>query len=160
LGFDFEDYDARIAYTWKFLRDADARQVEAVHQRNLEADGRLVFRKVMEAIFDNVNRDADINGRPYNVYPLYNADGTVPPSYKGQAFQADHDHYMVSGAATLDSGDVEAMYDNIAEHGYGIEQGTTFILMANKAQINAMRTWRRGETNANGAVATYDYIPG
>lgn len=160
MGFDFDDYDARIAYTWKFLRDADARQVEAVHQRNLEADGRLVFRKVMEAIFDNRNRETNIRSQPYNVYPLYNADGTVPPEYKGQTFDGTHSHYLVSGAATIDSGDVEAMYDHIAEHGYGREQGTTFVIMVNKAQLNAIRTWRRGETNANGAVAQYDYIPG
>lgn len=160
MGYDFEDYDARIAYTWKFLRDADARQVEAVHQRNLEADGRLVFRKVMEAIFDNRGREADIRNQAYNVYPLYNADGTIPPSFKGQTFAPTHSHYMVSGAATIDSGDLEAMYDNIAEHGYGIEQGTTFIVLMNKTQLNAVRTWRRGQASANGVVASYDYIPG
>ncbi|QXO13671.1 major capsid protein [Gordonia phage DumpTruck] len=159
LGYDFEDYDGRIAYTWKFLRDADARQVEAVHQKNLEADGRLIFRKVMEAIFDNRNREADIRDRPYPVYPLYNADGTVPPSYKGVQFDGTHSHYLVSGAAALDSKDVEDMYDHIAEHGYGIENGTTFILFVNRQQLAAIRTWRRGVTNANGAVATYDYIP-
>lgn len=160
LGYDFEDYDARIAYTWKFLRDADARQVEAIHQKNLEADGRLVFRKVMEAIFDNRNREADIRQQPYTVYPLYNADGTKPPSHKGVEFNGSHSHYMVSGSDTIDSGDLEAMYDNIAEHGYGIEQGTTFVALVNKAQLNAIRTWRRGEVTANGSVALYDYIPG
>ena len=160
LGYDFEDYDARIAYTWKFLRDADVRQVEAVHQKNLEADGRLVLRKVMEAIFDNRNRSADIRNQSFTVYPMYNADGTTPPSHKGVNFNGSHSHYMVSGADTIDSGDLEAMYDNIAEHGYGIEQGTTFVALVNKAQLNSIRTWRRGETTANGSVAAYDYIPG
>lgn len=160
MGYDFEDYDARIAYSWKFLRDADSRQVEAVHAKNLEADGRLVFRKVMEAIFDNRNREADINARPFNVFPLYNADGTVPPSYKGNAFDGTHSHYMVSGAATIDSKDVEDLYDNIAEHGYGIENGTVFVLMVNKIQLKEIRKWRTGQVSANGAVASYDYIPG
>ena len=160
MGYDFNDYDARIAYTWKFLRDADARQVEAVHTKNLEADGRLVFRKVMEAIFDNRNREANIRNQAFNVYPMYNGDGTVPPSHKSQSFDGTHNHYLVSNGATIDSGDIEAMYDHIAEHGYGIEQGTTFVALMNKNQLAAVRSWRRGEANANGAVAQYDYIPG
>lgn len=160
LSYDFEDYDARIAYSWKFLRDADSRQVEAVHQKNLDADGRLVFRKVMEAIFDNRNREAEIQTRSYSVYPLYNGDGTKPPAYNGEEFDADHDHYMVSGSAVLDSGDIEAMYDNIAEHGYGVEMGTTFVCLVNKIQLKEVRKWRAGQTSANGQIASYDYIPG
>ena len=159
MGYDFDDYDVATRYTWKFLRDADARQIEAVHVELMRADARLVFRKVMEAIFDNRGRQADIRNTPYNVYPLYNGDGTVPPSYKGKTFAGTHNHYLVSGAATVDSSDVEAMYDHISEHGYGIENGTQIVLLCNKTQIKEMRKWRLGQTNANGAVANYDFIP-
>lgn len=160
LGFDFHDYDAAIRYTWKFLRDADARQVEAVHQSYLTADGRLVFRKVMEAIFDNRNRLTDIRKQPYNVYPLYNGDGTIPATYKGQSFTGSHNHYMVSGNALIDSSDIEDAYENIAEHGYGIEAGTQFVCLLNKTQLKEVRKFRVGVANNNGAVANYDYIPG
>lgn len=44
LGYDFRDYDTATRYTWKFLRDADVRQVDAIHQEILRADRRLVFR--------------------------------------------------------------------------------------------------------------------
>lgn len=159
MGYDFDDYDTRIAYTWKFIRDADARQVEAIHNANLTADGRLVFRKVMEALFDNRNRDTDIREQNFKVYPLYNADGTVPPDYKGKTFSGTHSHYMVSGNALIDSSDLEDAYENIREHGYGIENGTTFVWLGNRAQIKEIRKFRQGAVSNNGVVANYDFIP-
>jgi len=159
LGYDFHDYDVASRYTWKFLRDADARQVQAVHNAILQADTRLIFKKVMEAIFDNNNRTADIRNQNYNVYPLYNADGTVPPPYKGVTFSGTHNHYLTSGAAVVDSEDIEVMYNHIAEHGYGIENGTRFILLCNKAEISQIRKFRLNQTNNNSKVANYDFIP-
>lgn len=159
LGYDFRNYDTATRYTWMFLRDADARQIDAVHQEILRADRRLVFRKVMEAIFDNRNRTTDIRNQNFNVYPLYNADGTVPPTYKGQPFAGDHSHYLVSGNSAIDSSDVEDSYTHIAEHGFGIENGTVFVMLANKAQVKEMRKWRAGQVSANGVVANYDFIP-
>lgn len=159
LGYDFHDYDLASRYTWMFLRDADARQVEAVHNEVLRADSRLLFRKIMEALFDNANRTADIRNQNYNVYPLYNGDGTVPPAYKGTTFSGSHSHYLASGASIIDSKDIEDAYDHIAEHGYGIENGTQFILLANKAEIKEIRKFRLNQTNNNSAVANYDFIP-
>lgn len=159
LGYDFKDYDTATRYTWMFLRDADARQVDAIHQEIMRADRRLVFRKVMEAIFDNRNRSTDIRNQNYNVYPLYNADGTVPTTYKGTTFSGSHNHYVISGNAAIDSSDVEDLYTLVAEHGFGLENGTTFVLLANKAQVKDMRKWRAGSVSANGVVANYDFIP-
>lgn len=159
LGYDFKDYDTATRYTWMFLRDADARQVDAIHQEIMRADRRLVFRKVMEAIFDNRNRSTDIRNQNYNVYPLYNADGTVPTTYKGTTFDGTHNHYVISGNAAIDSSDVEDLYTLVAEHGFGLENGTTFVLLANKAQVKDMRKWRAGSVSANGVVANYDFIP-
>lgn len=159
MGFGFEDYDLATRFTWKFLRDADARQVEAIHQSVLNADNRLIFRKVMEAIFDNRTRETDIRNQPYKVYPLYNGDGTAPPTYKNKTFLPTHSHYLASGAAQVDSGDLEDMYEHIAEHGYTFENGTTFIALMNKAQIKEIRKFRQGQVNNNGAVANYDFIP-
>jgi hypothetical protein len=159
LGYDFRDYDLALRYTWKFLRDHDERQVVAQHNAVLEGYNRLLFRRTMEAIFDNRNRVADINNENVPVYPLYNADGTVPPSYKGTTFDGTHSHYLVSGAATVDSGDVEAAYNLIAEHGYGTEVGTTFVLLVNKVEGATIRGFRMGVANNNGAIAKYDFIP-
>ena len=159
LGYDFRDYDTATRYTWKFLRDADTRLVDAVHREVLRADRRLIFRKIMEAIFDNRNRVTDIRNQNYNVYPLYNADGTVPPTYKGTTFNGTHDHYIVSQNTAIDSSDVEDAYGHIAHHGFGIENGTVFVMLANAAQVKEMRKWRAGAVSANGVVANYDFIP-
>lgn len=159
LGFDFKDYDKAVRYTWKFLRDAPASHIEAIHTAMIEADNRLQFRKVMEALFDNRNRKAEINGNNYPVYSLYNGDGTIPPPYKSTVFPGSHTHYTTSNAVLIDSGDVEAQYEKLREHGYGREQGTTFVLFGNRAETEEIRKFRRGVVNNNGVTANYDFIP-
>lgn len=159
LGYDFKWYDIANRYTWQYLAEADARAVEAVHQSVLEADSRLVFKKVMQTVFRNTNRTAAINGQNYNVYAFYNNDGTVPPDYKSNTFSGTHNHYYTSGAAALDSGDVEGMFDHLRHHGYGESTGTQMYLMVNSAESPSIRTWRVGVTNANAQVAKYDFIP-
>lgn len=159
LGFDFKDYDRATRFTWKALRDMDARQVRAVNNAMLQADERLVFRKVMEAIFDNRNRETDIRNNPYPVYPLYNGDATVPPPYQETTFTAPHNHYLASGNALIDSGDLEAAYDHIAEHGYSIENGTQIIHFMNRAQVKEVRKFRMGQVNNNTVEANFDFIP-
>lgn len=159
LGFDFHDYDVAARYTWKFLRDADARQVQAVHNAILQADTRLLFKKVMEAIFDNTERSTDIRNQNYKVYPLYNADGTIPPTYNGVTFTDTHTHYLASGNVKIDSEDIEDAYNHIAEHGYSLENGTKFVFLGNKAEIKEIRKFRLNQTNNNSKVANYDFIP-
>lgn len=161
MGYDLKFYGKRLGYTWMFLADADTRQIDAMHDGMMSADKGLQFRKVMEALFDNRIRRTNIRNQPYNVFPLYNGVdvGIVPPPYKGNTFTATHNHYLVSGNSALDSSDVEDLYTLIAEHGYGLETGATFYLLANKAQTDQIRTWRRGVVTANGVAATYDFIP-
>lgn len=158
LGYDFKDYDVATRYTWRYLRDADQRAVDAVHGAIIEADNRLVFKEVMTAIFDNRNRLADIKGQQVNVYSLYNADGTVPPPYKSKTFLGTHNHYMTTNGATpttpVDGQDLLDMYENIHEHGYGTENGSTFVLMVNRTEAQVIRTFRFG---VGGSL--YDFIP-
>lgn len=153
LGYDFEWYDVAARFTWKFLADATAAQVQAVNAAILEADNRNVFLGVMRAIFKNVTRVADIKGQNYNVYPFYNNDGTVPPKYKSNTFDGTHTHYLTSGAATVDSGDFDACIDHLTHHGYQPQNGTTIFIMVNPAQGAMARTFRV----ANGSTA--DFIP-
>ena len=159
MGFDLHWYDIATKYTWKFLLDADGRQVQAIHNAILEADNRLVFTKVMNSLFRNTNRVADINGQNYNVYALYNADGTVPPPYKTTTFAGSHTHYRATGSNTLDSQDVEFMIDDLRSHGYGENEGTRLVLMVNKQEGDVIRTFRFNIANNNSAVAAYDFIP-
>lgn len=159
LAFDFKWYDIAARFTWKYLAEATGQQVESVHASVLEADNRLVFNQVMKTLFNPVNKAADIRGTAYTVYKLYNADGTVPPAYKGATHTGTHTHYVTSGAAGVDSGDVEALIDHLRHHGYSDANGVKLVLMANSAQADVIRTFRFGVANANGAVAKYDFIP-
>jgi hypothetical protein len=159
LAYAYQDYDLRLGYTWKFLRDAPSEQIEAIHTKAIQADQALVFRKVMETLFDNRNRTTIINSMSYNVFPLANADGWIPPEYKGVTFDGTHSHYLTSGAATIDSKDFEDCVNHLTEHGYGWDTGTQIICFANRAQINEIRKWRFGVTNQNTIVANYDFIP-
>lgn len=157
FGYGFDWFDRATRFTWMFLLNAPASRVNAVHQAALEADNRLVFNMVLGTLFSNQNRQ---NAEGNKIVSLYNGtDGTVPPSYKGKSFSSAHSHYLVSGAATLDSGDIEGIIDTIAEHGYGPAEGSTIVIMANKQEVDKMRTWRANTANANGATALFDFIP-
>jgi hypothetical protein len=159
LAYDYKDYDLKLGYTWKFLRDAPAQQVEAIHTKAIQADQALVFRKTMEAIFYNVSRTTIINSMQYKVSPLANADGWVPPSYKGVVFDGTHDHYITTGGSVVDSGDVEDCVNHLTEHGYGWDTGTQIVAFCNRSEINQIRTFRFGQTNNNSVVANFDFVP-
>lgn len=153
LGYDFKDYDLAARFTWKFLRDAPRTQVDAINMMALEADNRLIYNKVMDALYNPVNRIADINGSDVNVYALYNADGTVPPKYKTNAFDGTHTHYLISGATAVTSGDLDEMYEHVRHHGYSFENGVKHLLFVNPVEAAVIRTYRI----ATGAA--YDFIP-
>lgn len=159
LAYDFHDYDLALRYTWKFLRDGSANSIKALHNEAIKADKKLMFRKVMEAIFDNRTREAEINGLAYNVHPLYNGDGMVPPNFNGNTFDGNHSHYLVSGATTIDSEDVELGMDHITEHGYTPEAGTQIVVIASKAIVKEIRKFKANETNNNSKKAQWDFIP-
>ena len=46
----------------------------------------------------------------------------------------------------------------IAEHGYSPQAGTSFLLLANKAETDVIRQFRRGVANNNTQTAGYDFI--
>lgn len=159
-AYDFKWYDVAARFTFQFLADATAQQTDFVQQQVLEADNRLIFKKVMRRLFNNTNNNTVINNVVYPAKPLYNADGEFIPDYAGTSFTAaTHTHYVTSGAATIDSGDIEAVASLLEEHGYKRTQGFQIVVMINPAQAPAVRLWRAGQTNANGAIASWDTVP-
>jgi hypothetical protein len=153
MAYDFKWYDVGLGYTWKYLAEATAAQVESLNNMVLEADNRLIFKKIMKAVFNNADRTASIRQQSYNVYPFYNGDGTVPPDYKSYTFDGTHTHYFRSGAATIDSGDLDDLETHLKHHGYGFQNGSRMFLMVNSAQSAIIKTFRV----ATGA--SYDFIP-
>ncbi len=153
MGYDFKWYDLAIYYTWQYLAEATSQQVESLNNMALEADNRLLFNKVLRAIFNNVTRVANIRNQNVNVYPFYNGDTVVPPTFKTYTHTAGHNHYLVSGAATVDSGDLDELETHLRHHGYSTQLGANLILLVNSAQLATIRSFRV----ATGA--SYDFIP-
>lgn len=160
-AYDFYWYDVAARFTFQFLADATAQQVDIVAAQILEADNRLVFGRVMRRLFNNTNNTTIINTLPYQAKPLYNADGEFIPTYKTNTFTpGSHTHYVASGAAGLDSGDIEALAGLLEEHGYNRVNGYQIVILMNPANVTPqLRAWRAGVVNQNSAVASYDFVP-
>lgn len=153
LGFDFKWYDLAIRYTWMFLAESTQAQVEALNNSAVEADNRLTFSRIMRQLFTNVTRVATINEQAVNVYPFYNDDGTVPPAWKNTTHDGDHTHYLTSGAAAVDSGDVDALEEHLRHHGYLPQLGYTYVLLVNRQEAAVIRGFRVADGDS------FDFLP-
>jgi hypothetical protein len=163
LAYDFRWYDLAARFTWQFLADAPAAQVDAVQNAALEADSRLVVNQVLTTLFSNANRSASLNHQPYNVYAFWNGDGNVPPKYKNNVFDGTHTHYLTTGTAALQPADLEQIIDNLDHHGYSKNNGYTQVVLVSKATLNQIRPFRSfAGANLSAPDAThgyYDFVP-
>lgn len=156
MGFSFDWYDTGVRYTWRFLAEASAEQVNSINTTIVEADNRLVFSTIMWTLFNNVNRMAEIRGNMVPVYAFYNNDGTVPPDFGPNTFPSTHNHYLVSGGATVDSGDLDDVIKAVTEHGYSVAAGYDVVVLVNEQELNTIRTFKSVQ---NGGTAKFDFIP-
>lgn len=165
-AFPFKWYDMRQGYTFQFLagngntEGASAAQIDAVMQMAMEAENRLEFELTMKALFNSANRTTNIENTAYTVTALYNADSMFIPPYNGVTFNpATHTHYVSSGAALLDSTDLDNGAALLTEHGYDQANGYTTLVLANKTESDVIKTFRRGVVNNNAVTALWDFIP-
>ena len=159
LGYSRKDYDARIAFSWRFLRDADSRQVQAHVTQILESDNKLTTGTVLNRLFSPVQRQNEWGN---TVYGLWSADGQTPPPYLGKKFTSDHSHYLTTASTTLDSTHVEALLNHVTEHGYGVNVGTKLVILLNDDDFvsSGFSSWRAGvQYRAGGPLPKYDFIP-
>lgn len=156
LGYSFDWYDIGLRYTWRYLAEASAAEVQGMNNVVLEADNRLMFTEVMKTLFRNTNRLATIQGQDVNVYAFYNNDGTVPPAYKTFTHTGTHTHYLQSAGATIASADLDTMQNHLMHHGYSASNGNQLVLMVNVQEGDTIRQFR---SIANGGTAKYDFIP-
>ncbi|WP_166906176.1 hypothetical protein [Mycobacterium sp. DL440] len=156
MGYTFKDYDKALRYTRFFLRDATAEQVRSVLNYALEADNKLTTGTILQRLFSPTE---GVNDWGHSVYGLYNGDTMVPPAYLGKAFATAHNHYLVSGGAVIDSGDLEQATKLVTEHGFGTTPNSRLLALMNPAQAEVVSTFKAGEENATGIVAKHDYIP-
>ena len=159
LGYTFKDYDLSMRSSWKFLRDADSRQIAANVTRILEADNKLTTGNVLKRLLDTSLR---YNEWQQASYGLWNADGMVPPPYLGTVFDGSHTHYLTSGSAVLDAADVEMMIHHVIEHGYMYHPASQLLLLMNPLDFESSQVtaWRAGIEYRSGApVPNHDFIP-
>lgn len=156
LGFAFDWYDTGARYTWKYLAEATAEQIRSVFDTVLEGDQRLVFQEVMRTLYRNTNRITTIENEQFNVYTFYNADGTVPPTYTTNTFTGSHTHFVTSGAATINSGDLDEAQDDLASHGFSVANGYSILHLVNKQEAATIRTFK---STYNGGTSRWDFIP-
>ncbi|MDP0398919.1 hypothetical protein [Tsukamurella strandjordii] len=164
MGLPFKDYDLRSAYTWKFLRDASAKQVDAILAAGIAADNRLVTGSIFNRLFNPAPTVAEDTA--LTVFPLYNNDGTVPPPYLGKQFDANVNHYFTTHSTVLDSRDIEDGMKLLTDKGFGTKaSGSTILIIANEYTLEGITEWRRGmpsrapeagETEA--PTARYDFV--
>jgi hypothetical protein len=152
LAYSFKWWDVGTRFTWMFLAESTGQDVDALNDAILEADNRRQFTEVFKQVFNNVTRVASISGSNYNVFPIYNNDSTVPPPWKGTIHGANHQHFLASGAGTVDAGDFDTAETHLKHHGYGWQEGTALVTVLNSAQMATVRTFRV----ATGAA--YDFI--
>ncbi|MCC9186935.1 hypothetical protein [Mycolicibacterium mageritense] len=164
LGYGFKDYDLATRYTWKYLRDATARQVEFDMNASVEADQRLRTGKVLGRLFNPAQK---LTPEGNSEFGLWNGtDGIAPIEYLGKTFASNHAHYLVSGASVIDSADIEDSISLITEHGYGTVQGSRILVLASENTIDTIMGFRKGEESrapvspeTTGPIAKYDAIP-
>lgn len=158
LGYMFEDMDFASRFSWRFLRDADKRQVDAVLNGILAADNALVTGTILRRLFDPAEKR---NEHQMRVFGLWNGtDGLAPPNYMGRAFSSGTTHYIPSQAAVLDSADIEDAIRLIQRKGYGTQANSKLLVLANPDEAELIMAWRAGEpSRASGPDAKYDFIP-
>ena len=138
LGYDRHDWDRRSSFTWKFLRDSSAEQVRTVFQAIVHADNRLVTGRVLRRLLDPA---VSHNEAGWPVQGLWNADGSVPPPFGYNTFDGTESMYIPSGAAELDSADIEDSVRKVQSHGYGLAEGAggQMLIIANPAESERIR---------------------
>ena len=156
LGYTFKWYDLAARFTWQFLADADQRQVDAVANMAAEADNRNVFMMVLKTLFNNSRRK---NKEGNDVFPFYaGAVGDKPNDYGATTFADQHNHYVTSGAATVDAQDFQQLQGLLTEHGYSQANGYNLVAIINEAQEGTIRQFR-SEANGGTAGNIYDFVP-
>lgn len=152
-GYDFDFFDLAIRYTWMYIAEADQKQLRLNHNLALEADTKLQFQLVMQRLFNPLNGNGYTDkNEAVTVYAAYNADGEVPPTYKHNSFDGTHNHYTVSGGATVTPANLDSLAEQVEEHGYTIQSGYSLILWVNKQEAKEIKKFRVADG------ATYDFV--
>jgi hypothetical protein len=153
-GYTFKFWDLAVRYTWMYIAEADRRQLEMLHNMALDADNKLIFQRVMRALFNSLNETGvSDDNEPTTAYKFYNGDGEVPPTWTSFTHSGTHNHYLTSGGATVTSATLDTMADHLKHHGYSNARGYRLVLWANAQETAVIRTFKVT------TGAAYDFVP-
>lgn len=164
MGYPLRDMVIRQSWSWRYIRDATAEQLDNQLVRALEADAKLISGLILGRLFDPTE---GVNEHGHRVFGLWNGtDGLNPPAHLGRTFPASTSHYWVSQNALLDSADVEDAIAALKSKGYGRSVGSQILILANPAESELIQSWRVGEESrpptggeTSGPVARHSFIP-
>jgi hypothetical protein len=160
MGYMFRDYDVSSRASWRFIRSASADQVRAIMNSVIEADDRLVNGNILYRLF-NPNLEHNEWNQP--CWPLWNADGNVPPPWLGNTFDSTHTHMLSSMNDEIDSDDLESGFHHIREHGYGLkETGGQLVVFCNYQESQQIQSFRANEPSRSGTTppdARFTFVP-
>lgn len=164
LGYDFDDWDLRMSLTWRFLRDADRRQVEGIVSSIMESDNRLVTGRVLRRLLTPAPRRTPEGATSYGLWT--GDDGLIPPPVLGQTFDETTRHYLRSGAPVIDAVDIEDAYKLIRDKGYANTDSSQLLILAHPDDAMHITSFRAGEpsrppqgSETAGPVAHHDFVP-
>ncbi|MDV2476406.1 hypothetical protein F8M49_15670 [Rhodococcus zopfii] len=156
LGYDFQDYDLASRMTWKFLRSASAEQVKDAINRAFEADNRKVTGTLLRRLFDPAQ---GVNEHGHRVFGLWNGtDGMTPPPHAGLVFPSTTSHYLTSGNAVVDPGDLLDAITAVRSKGFGTTAATRLLVLCHPNEAEEISTFRAGQ-EFSGIPSKFDFIP-
>lgn len=157
VGYDFKDYDIASRFSWKFLRDADARQVDAVHNDVLEGVNNHTTTAILRRLFTPT---PSVSPEGNAVHGLWNGDGSFIPPYMGREFDpATETHYLTTQSAVLDASDLEAVIEKVTSKGYATDTGRQLLILAHPNEAKRIATFRAGKAGSDGVEAHHDFVP-
>ena len=158
VAYGFADFDIASRFSWKFLRDADTRQVEAVHNQVLTGVNNHTTTAVLRRLFDPA---PSVSPEGNAIYGLWNGDSTdfIPP-YMGREFDpATETHYLATQSAVLDASDLEAVIEKVTSKGYTGDTGRQLLILAHPNEAKRIASFRAGKPGSDGVEAQHDFVP-
>lgn len=134
LNVPFKSYDLMSDFTVQWLQDALPSDIMAEMDTAIAGDVLLVEQLFWAAFF--TKQTAGSVGTAYQA-GFYNGETDVP-SYKNNTFSSAHYHYAGLNTTTLAKSHIQAMKNDIQEHGYGLTPGSLHLFINTDEQDDVL----------------------